>query len=413
MKILVVQETDWIKRGPHQQHHLTERLSLKGHQIRVIDYQLLWRKEAKKNLYSKRQVLERVSKVHKKANITLLRPAMVKIPGLEHLSLIYFHKKEIARQIKEFKPEVIVGFGILNTYLALKLAKKNGIPFIYYLIDVLHFLVPVKSVQWVAKIFNKKTLKDSNGVITINDKLKDYAIEMGSDPDRTYLVRAGVDLERFNPHTDGSRLRKQYKIEKNDFVLLFMGWLYDFSGLKEVALGLAKIEKGEPNLKLLIVGEGDLYAELKRIQQEYNLQDRIILTGWQPYERIPEFLTASDLCLFPAHDNEVTHNIVPIKMYEYMAAGKPVIATRLPGVVKEFGSNNGVVYADEPREVVKRAVRLIKNGEVAGQGLRARRFVRRCSWDNTTQDFETILEKACLDSIRHSEKLKTCSQRRT
>jgi len=402
MKILVIQETDWIKRGPHQQHHLMERLSLKGHQIRVIDYRFLWRKEAKKNLYSKRQILEKVSKVYKQANITLFRPAMVKIPGLEHLSLIFFHKKEIARQIKEFKPEVIVGFGILNTYLAMKLAKKNGIPFIYYLIDVLHSLFPVKSVQWVAKIFKKKTLKDSNRVIVINDKLKDYAIGMGSHSDRTYLVRAGVDLECFNPHIDGSRVRKQYKITKNDFVLFFMGWLYDFSGLKEVALDLAKIKNQESNFKLLIVGEGDLYSELKKIQQKYNLQDKIILTGWQPYEKIPEFLKASDLCLFPAHDNEVTHNIVPIKIYEYMAAGKPVIATRLPGVVKEFGNNNGIIYVDEPREVVKRTVRLIKNGDLAEQGLRAKGFVKRYSWDNITQDFEAILEKACLNSMVRS-----------
>lgn len=391
MKILVVQETDWIKRGPHQQHHLMERLSLKGHQIRVIDYRFLWRKEAEKNLYSKRQVLEGVSKIHKNASITLLRPAMLKIPGLEHLSLIFFHKKEIARQIKEFKPEVIVGFGILNTYLAMKLARKNGIPFIYYLIDVLHSLVPAKSVQWMAKIFEKKTLKTSNGVIVINEKLKDYTIEMGSHPDRTYLVRAGVDLERFNPHIDGSRVRKQYKITKNDFVLFFMGWLYDFSGLKEVALALAKTKKKEFSLKLLIVGEGDLYAELKKIQREYNLQDRIVLTGWQPYDKIPEFLKASDLCLLPAQDNEVMHNIVPIKIYEYMAAGKPVLATRLPGVMKEFGNNNGIIYVNEAREVVKRTVELIKNGSLAEQGLKAKRFVERYSWDNVTQDFEAIL----------------------
>jgi len=400
MKILVVQETDWIKRGPHQQHYLVERLSLKGHQIRVIDYRFLWRKEAEKNLYSKRQVLERVSKVYKEANITLLRPAMLKIPGLEHLSLIFFHQKEIARQIKKFKPEVIVGFGILNTYLAMKLAKKNDIPFIYYLIDVLHSLVPAKSLQWVAKVFKKKTLKNSDRVIVINEKLKDYAIEMGSKPERTYLIRAGVDFEHFNPHVDGRKVRKQYKIKENDFVLFFMGWLYKFSGLKEVALDLARIKKKESNLKLLIVGEGDLYAELEKIQQKYNLQDKIILTGWQPYQKIPELLTASDLCLLPAYDNEVMHNIVPIKIYEYMAAGKPVLATRLPGVMKEFGNNNGVIYVDGAREVIKRIVELIKSGDLAEQGLRAKRFVKGYSWDNITQDFEAILEGVCLIQSR-------------
>ncbi len=60
MWILVVQESDWLKRNPHQQHHLMERLSLKGHEIKVIE-------------------------------------------------------KELIRQIREFSPEVIVGFGIINT----------------------------------------------------------------------------------------------------------------------------------------------------------------------------------------------------------------------------------------------------------------------------------------------------------
>lgn len=82
-----------------------------------------------------------------------------------------------------------------------------------------------------------------------------------------------------------------------------------------------------------------------------------------------------------------------------MAAGKPVIATRLPGVENEFGHNNGVIYADEPGGVVKKTVKLIKNGDLAKQGLRAKRFVKRYSWNNITQDFETILEKACLNSM--------------
>jgi len=45
MRILVVQESDWLKRNPHQQHHLMERLSQKAHEIRVIDYDIDWRKE--------------------------------------------------------------------------------------------------------------------------------------------------------------------------------------------------------------------------------------------------------------------------------------------------------------------------------------------------------------------------------
>ena len=81
MKILLVQESDWIKRGPHQQHQLIDRLSLKGHQIRAIDYEILWRAQGKKELYSRRQVFDNVSKIHQGAKVTLIRPGMIKSPG--------------------------------------------------------------------------------------------------------------------------------------------------------------------------------------------------------------------------------------------------------------------------------------------------------------------------------------------
>ena len=89
MKILIIQDTDWLKRNPHQQHHLAERLLLKGHEIRVIDYEILWRSEGKKELFSKRQVFHNVSKIFKDAGITVIRPAILKIPILDYFSMVF------------------------------------------------------------------------------------------------------------------------------------------------------------------------------------------------------------------------------------------------------------------------------------------------------------------------------------
>ena len=138
MRILIVQESDWLKRGPHQQHQLADKLSLRGHQIRVIDYDVLWREQDKRELYSRRKVFENVWKVDPAAKATIIRPGIIKIHILVYISLIFTHGKEIDRQIKEFRPDVIVGLGILNNYLALRKAKKNNIPFIYYWICLLY-----------------------------------------------------------------------------------------------------------------------------------------------------------------------------------------------------------------------------------------------------------------------------------
>jgi glycosyltransferase involved in cell wall biosynthesis len=84
-------------------------------------------------------------------------------------------------------------------------------------------------------------------------------------------------------------------------------------------------------------------------------------------------------------------NIVPIKIYEYMAAGKPVITTRLEGVVREFGDANGVVYVDDPQDVPDEAIRLDKERLVRALGQNAYEFVRRFDWAVITEEFESIL----------------------
>ena len=394
MRILVVQESDWLKRNPHQQHHLMERLSLKGHEIRVIDYDIDWRKEKRKKRYAKRMVYENVHKIYPKAQIQVIRPGTLKIPLLDYLSLWYSHKKEIKRQIREFKPAVIVGFGIINTYLASKIGKKCKIPFVYYWIDVLHTLISIKHLQFLGRKLEKSTIKNSSKVITINKKLAEFVMGLGAEKEKTCVIGAGIDLARFDPKVEGYEVRKTYGIEEDDVVLFFMGWLYHFAGLKEVAIELSKIKDEKSNIKLLIVGNGDAFGDLQKIREKYNLDSQLILTGKQPYEKIPEFIAASDICLLSAYPTEmIMQDIVPIKMYEYMAMGKPVITTKLPGVMKEFGEDHGVIYVDTPEDVLKKAIELIEKGYIEEEGRRASGFVEKYNWDDIVDDFERVLEE--------------------
>jgi glycosyltransferase involved in cell wall biosynthesis len=313
---------------------------------------------------------------------------------LEYLSLWFAHKRELKRQIREFKPEVIVGFGIINTYLASKIARKCNIPFVYYWIDVLHTLISIKQVQFLGSYLERSTIKNSSRVITINKKLAEFVTDLGAAKEKTCVIGAGIDLVRFNPNLDGYEIRKTYGLNKSDIVFFFMGWLYHFSGLKEVALELAKMRDEKQTVKLLIVGEGDAFEDLLRLSEEYNLGGHLILTGNQPYEKIPEFIAAADICLLPAYPEEkIMQDIVPIKLYEYMAMGKPVITTRLPGILKEFGDDNGVIYVDTPEEVLKEAIELSRTERANEEGRKARRFVEKYSWDSITDEFERVLDE--------------------
>lgn len=391
MKILVVQDTDWLKRNPYQHTHLVEGLAQRGHEIRVIDYEILWREAGKKELFSRRQVFH-VSRVIKEVEIMVIRPGILKLPVLDYVSMLFTYSKEIKRQIQAFMPDIVFGNDILTTYLAFKAAKKNKIPSLFYSIDIDYKLIPYKFLQRIGKLIESKNIRNADIVLSINEGLREYTIRMGADPDKTCVIRAGIDSKRFNPTINGKEIREKYGIGEDDTVLFFMGWLYHFSGLKEVALELAKIKDKKPMIKLLIVGDGDAFDDLQKLREENHLDGQIIMTGKQPYESIPEFIAAADVCLLPAYNNEIMRDIVPIKFYEYMAMGKPVIATKLPGVMKEFGEGHGVIYVDRSEDALKRAIELVEKGSIEEEGRKAREFVEGNGWEKITDEFERVLK---------------------
>lgn len=168
-----------------------------------------------------------------------------------------------------------------------------------------------------------------------------------------------------------------------------MGWIYEFSGMKEVAESLANFE--DDSIKLMIVGEGDLYNTLYKMSTEENLKNKLILTGKVPFEQIPSYIAAADICLLPAYKNEIMMNIVPIKLYEYMAMGKPIIATNLPGIKKEFGNSSGVLYVDDPKETLNKAVELINTNLMWKYGEKSLKYTQDYGWDSLVLKFEKSL----------------------
>ncbi|NVM52509.1 MAG: glycosyltransferase [Candidatus Helarchaeota archaeon] len=391
LNILVIQDTDWIERGPHQQHHIFERLGRKGYSIWVIDFEILWDKYEKKSYFQKEKIFQNISHVVANNKIEVKRPPILKIPLLDKMTIPIFHTISINKIIKNKRIQVIVGQTILNTFCGLILSKIYRIPFIYHVIDSIHSIasdyIP-KYFLFLAKVLEVFIIKHSDLIITVNKGLKDYIIRLGGSPEKTFIVPAGVDFKKYQESKDRSRIRKKLGIKEDDLILFFMGWLYEFSGLKELAEYILKHPKLQA--KLLAVGGGDLYPYLLSLSKK---TDKIIVTGQVPYDEIPIYLSAADICILPAYKNEIMMNIVPIKLIEYMAAGKPVISTKLPGVFREFGKNNGILYCDNVGELVQIALKLKENNKIEGIGKRGLNYVKKRDWTILVKDFEKIMKR--------------------
>ncbi|MFX1451364.1 MAG: glycosyltransferase [Promethearchaeota archaeon] len=390
-KILVIQETDWILRGPHQHHHLFGRLNRNKYDIRVVDFPLIWDKENNKKYPRFRgfHSLEKECKVDPSKSIRILRSPFINLPILRILSIL-FQRKVIKKQIKEFQPDLAICFAsLLNVNYVNKLCKRYKIPFIYYLLEKYYTLVPRKFLEKFSKILEFKAMRNSDKNIVLNNVFKDYVDKVCGDGKETEIIPGGIDLNRYKLDIEAHYLKHKYGITEEDKVLFFMGWIYEFSGMKEVVQEIAKsIDK---HLKLMIIGKGGLYDELQRIVKNNKIEDRVILTGWVSYDEIPQYISIANICLLPAYKNEVMRDIVPIKMYEYLAMGKPVIATRLPGIKKEFGENNGVLYIENPEDTIKCAKDLLENS--IDEGMKGRKFAEKYNWIEITKKFEDVMEE--------------------
>jgi glycosyltransferase involved in cell wall biosynthesis len=164
--------------------------------------------------------------------------------------------------------------------------------------------------------------------------------------------------------------------------------LYEHAGVDILMRQLIDLP---PQVKLLVVGVGEAESRLRSLHAELKLGDRVIFTGRQPYELAPQFMALADVCTLYSTINTITRHIVPIKTYEYMASGRPVLASPLPGVMRDVPPGNGVLYAAGAE--LPAALRQLLDADSRRQlGLKARQFVEaHCSWEKLTDEFEQLI----------------------
>jgi glycosyltransferase involved in cell wall biosynthesis len=398
LRALFVQETNWIDRNVIHQHHLAERLARRGHEVTIIDYDILWRTRDLTHRWMPRQVFPAVSRVLDDVSLPVIRPATLRAPLACHLSWTAGSIVELRRVIANRRPDVVIGLTLTNSLLMAMLLGREGIPYISVVLEPYHTMMAEQWVRPLARTVERMALQRADRVIVFTPQMRRYVHSMRAPEERVVVLKTGVSLDRFRPELDGSARREELGLESADWVLFFMGWLYEFSGLREIVQAVVDDPGLLDGARLVIVGDGDIYQGLVQLVDQHKLRGRVILTGLRPYADIPSLVAAADVCLLPSLENQTTRDIVPMKVYEYLAAGKPVVSCHLPGIAAEFGNQSGIEYADHPVDALRRAVGLSGRSErVRRLGEAGRRVAERnADWEKTTDRFERLL-LSCRD----------------
>jgi glycosyltransferase involved in cell wall biosynthesis len=195
-----------------------------------------------------------------------------------------------------------------------------------------------------------RTLRAADRVITVSGILRRQVIALGVPPERVVAMHNGVDSERFHPGIDGQPVRTRLGIGADEVVVGFVGTFAAWHGvdlLIEAALSLAT---SSPRLRFLIVGgrPGEPRFDAARRQvAEAGLDERILMIGQVPFSEVPTYLAAMDIGTIPW----ATDYGSPMKIFEYMAMGRALIAPDLE-VLREVlvdGDNALLVPRDDVR----------------------------------------------------------------
>jgi glycosyltransferase involved in cell wall biosynthesis len=186
---------------------------------------------------------------------------------------------------------------------------------------------------------------------------------VAQEPGRVVEIPNGVDITRFRPDVDGSPIRARLGIPENAVVVGYLGAMdhaHLFKGVPVLLEALSQLTCEQP-VHLLAVGGGDLQPDYRRQGDRLGLRARSSWTGTVSAEELPAHLGAMDVLVLPSLGTGAES--FGIVLIEAMAAGKPVVATTLPGVrrVVDDGRDGYVVPPGDAQRLVEALERLIRN----------------------------------------------------
>ena len=181
------------------------------------------------------------------------------------------------------------------------------------------------------------------------------AKRLGIPGNKIEVISNGVDLDLFHPNTEGQSIRDRYGVK--DHLILAVGSLRRLKGIQYPIRAIPDIIDDLGSVMLLVVGDGPYKSTLLSIVEELGIGRAVEFAGHVSNEELPPFYAAADLVVVPSLDE--AFGVVAL---EAMAAGKPVVASRVGGLVEVLGEESGMLVPPaDPRALGSAIVGILRD----------------------------------------------------
>lgn len=252
---------------------------------------------------------------------------------------------DIISLLKSFKPNIIqveqgaksLAYAQLITLNRLLGLKAKNIFFTWWNLPYTN--------KFPISLLEKYNLNNTHGLISGNQDGVNILRDRGYRGKAKVLPQLGVDENLFSPQQQPD-LRKQLNIDRDDFVVGFVGRFVPEKGILTLIKALANLK--DKNWKLLLLGRGELKTKIEQTAQELGIKDRLILVESVPHAEVPRYLNLMSTLVLPS---ETTYKFTTLTavgwkeqfghvLIEAMACGVPVIGSdsgEIPNVISDAG----------------------------------------------------------------------------
>jgi len=241
----------------------------------------------------------------------------------------------------------------------------------------------------------KKALGFSDKIIAVTQGIKTNLENVYNIPgDKIIVVSNGANTSLFKPLDQGN-CRKELGLDPEIPCVCFVGNLAPWQGIEYLVKAAPSILSCFPDCRFLIVGDGVMKNELLKLSRELGVDDSFIFTGVVAYDRVPMYINASDICTAPfifARNAKI--GLSPLKLYEYMACGKPVVASDISGVSDALEASEGgvPVCPENPGALAEAVVKLLRDPDLRNKlGSKGLSYVtENYSWYSVAKQVDRV-----------------------
>lgn len=247
-------------------------------------------------------------------------------------------------------------------------------------------------VHGLLRLQERLSIAFASATITVTDAMRDRLIGLGHARDDIGVVINSPSLTRFDPAALPTRAFRQ----DGRLRLVYTGALTPTYELDVTLRAVAAVQRRRPDLDVVLdlYGRGDLEGILRELARDLGIADRVVLHGRIPIDDVPAVLAAADIGLAPTRLDRFTALTVSGKVYEYAAMRKPVVASRLPTVERDFPGDAVRTYPSGDADAMADAIIGLADDD-AGRARAieaASAVVASLAWDRVSRDYVALVD---------------------